>query len=242
MIRSLNNFRNEFEESKLLLNHINKIGHSPKYLKIRAATSKSLIVVLCGLFEQFLKEALMEFIEEVNTLNIPKKYANVMWTNNKKNTLELLKLILDKKIDADYEEIVLKHATSFAKETKKNNHALIKEAFSITKYNPNKSTIKDMFKRIGIKNIFSEEIFSCKFKNVGLVKAQLDSFIELRHSFAHGDKGIIIPSLGGVNDYFDFINNLVYVLNNALENEKNRILGNFNKDCFSYLDKIINTP
>lgn len=216
---SLFNFLKDLKELNLLLDHVNELDPTPEFLPIKSATSKSIIVVSCGLLEKYLKESFMEFIEELNNFKIPKKYIkDQLWTTNKNNTLEALKLISENKMDSDYGNVVIDYASAFKKNERKSKPVLVKEAFSITRSNPGEATIKEMFENIGIK-IFRKELFSIKFDNVGIVKVKLNSLIASRNSFAHGDSGITIPSLSEVQDYLKFLEDFVFVLNEALNNE-----------------------
>ncbi|HEY9246931.1 MAG TPA: MAE_28990/MAE_18760 family HEPN-like nuclease [Candidatus Methanoperedens sp.] len=225
---------NDLKELNLLLEHVNKLDPSPEFLPIKSVTSKSIIVVSCGLLEKYLKESFMEFIEELNNHNIPKKYIkDQLWITNKNNTLEALRLISENRLDSDYGNVVIDYASSFKKDKRMNKPVLIKEAFSIMKYNPGSATIKDMFDNIGIK-IFRKELFNIKFVNVGIAKDKLDSLISLRNSFAHGDSGVTIPSLSDVQEYLEFLEDFIFILNKVLNDEISDIEIKFYIDLFKF--------
>lgn len=226
------NFLNDLDELKLLLEHVNNLAKTPQYLKIRSTTSKSIIVVSSGLLERFLKESFIEFIESINEINVPKENINdKIWHTNKKNTLVALKFISENKLDSNYSEVVNNYASAFGKIEKLKKPVLVKEAFSITRSNPGDKTIKKLFDDIGI-NLFCSRFFS----DVGIVQMKLNSFINLRHSFAHGDPGITIPSLNEVQDYLIFLQNFVFNLNKVLNDEINNIETKHYPNCFKYLD------
>lgn len=235
MEQAYNNFIENVGELELLLKQIDKLSNIPRFLKVKGAASKSIIVVSCGFFEGFLKEVFSEFIEEINKLNVPRKYVGgKLWENNRRKTLEVLKLIEERKLDSSYSEVVKAYHTSFNKNKRKNKPLLVKESFSLTKHNPSEDTIKAMFNNVGIK-IFDDKYIKPRFASIGQVKITLSSYISLRHSFAHGDsKGIIIPSLGDVENYIYFLKDFTYVLSNALKEEISKIEIKYYSDCFSW--------
>lgn len=228
------NFINDLNELNLLLEHVNNLDKTPQYLKIRSATSKSIIVVSSGLLERFLKESFSEFIDSINEINIPKEnIKDRIWHTNKKNTLAALKLISENKLDSDFSEVVTNYASAFRKSENLKKPVLVKEAFSITRSNPGEKTIKKLYEDINI-NLFNPRFFG----DVGIVQMKLNSFINLRHSFAHGDPGITIPSLSEVQDYLNFLQDFVFVLNKVLNDEFNNIETKHYLNCFKYLDNL----
>ena len=61
-------------------------------------------------------------------------------------------------------------------------------------------------------------------------------FVELRNSFAHGDKSVPVSSLQDVKDYFDFLEKVVNVINSVLQKELHNIEERHYRQCFKSFD------
>jgi len=237
MKSSYENFIDNTENLNSLLTHIEQLGQSPQYLPIKAITSKSAIVMSCGLFEKYLKESFMEFIEEINSINIPEDYIDKkIWTTNRKNTLDALKLIDGDKLEADYEKVVKIYSAAFQKNEKRNKPLLVKEAFSITRANPGADTIRNMFSNIGMSKIFHNSLFVRELGQENIAAIHLDSFIKKRHCIAHGYTGNTVSSIPEVQDDIEFLKKCAHTMNEVFDQEIQRIQSYFYEDCFGALE------
>lgn len=236
MRSSYSNFIGDIENLNSLLDHVELLGQSPQYLPIKAITSKSAIIMSCGVFEKYLKESFMEFIEEINSLNIPERYIKqVIWDTNRKSTLDALRLIDKDKLEGDYEKVVRIYSAAFQKYGKKNKPLIVKEAFSITRDSPGANTIRTLFSNIGISGVFSNDIFARELGAEKLVSMRLDSFVKKRNCIAHGYTGITIPSIPEVQADLEFLKKCVDTMDEVLDQEVQRIESNFYRDCFGAL-------
>jgi hypothetical protein len=164
MRSSYDSFIEDISNLSSLLDRVEGLGSLPQYLPIKAISSKSAIIMSSGLLEKYMKEAFMEFIEQINEMNIPRKYIDKnFWITNRKNTLKALEHIDGKKLEADYEKVVFVYSSSFRENEKLNKPLLVKEAFSITNANPGPDTVKNMFSNIGVKKIFQNRHFQWEF-------------------------------------------------------------------------------
>ncbi|AAM32256.1 hypothetical protein MM_2560 [Methanosarcina mazei Go1] len=242
MRASYDSFIGEISNLNSLLDRVEELGSSPQYLPIKAISSKSAIIMSSGLLEKYMKESFMEFIEQINEMNISEEYIDdKMWKTNRKNTLKALEYIDGKKLEADYEKVVFVYSESFRKNEKLNKPLLVKEAFSITNANPGPETVKNMFSNIGISKIFENTFFQLEFGNEKFgdetrVTRTLKSFIELRNCIAHGYSGIPIPSIQEVQEYIKFLMKFVYTMNEVLNQRLLIVQASHYKDCFKALD------
>jgi hypothetical protein len=242
MRSSYDSFREDISNLNSLLDRVEGLGSLPQYLPIKAISSKSAIIMSSGLLEKYMKEAFMEFIEQINKMNIPEEYIDDrIWITNRKNTLKALEHIDGKRLEADYEKVVFVYSEFFRKNEKLNKPLLVKEAFSITNANPGPETIKNMFSNIGVKKIFQNNYFQREFgteifKDETRVTRTLESFIELRNWIAHGYAGITIPSIQEVQEYIRFLEKFVYTMNEILNQELLNIQAKHYTDCFNALD------
>jgi len=241
MRSSYDSFIDDVSNLNSLLDRVEGLGSLPQYLPIKAISSKSAIIMSSGLLEKYLKEAFMEFIEQINRMNIPEEYIDdKIWITNRKNTLKALEYIDGKRLEADYEKVVFVYSEFFRKNRKLNKPLLVKEAFSITNANPGPETVKNMFSNIGVKKIFQNQYFQWEFGNEMLdetrVARTLESFIDLRNWIAHGYSGITIPSIQEVQEYIRFLEKFVYTMNEILNQELLNIQAKHYKNCFNAFD------
>lgn len=236
MNTSISDFIDSLNELKLLLTHFEELenplsGGNPRVI---AATSKSAIVLSCGYFENFLKAAFMEYIDNINKINVPKECVrSKVWSTNNNETLDVLKSFKNKNEDY-YGSILITYADSYIKNEMMNKPRLVREAFAITKSNPKTETIKTLFKGIGV-TLFKNDIFIVSFENTDLFKRKLDGLIDLRNSYAHGDRAITTSSLTEVDEYITFLENTAHTLKRILDDELNNIEMRHYKDCFQVL-------
>lgn len=228
-------FLNQIEEISNLLDYASKI-QTENFRIVWSVASRSAIIMSSGFLERYLRDSFMEFIEEINKMNIDIKYVKkeIVRTNRIK-TLQLLKLINDNKFNADYEQVVLMYASSFNGNVYK--PVLVKETFSLANANPGKETIKELFRNIGITDVFKHEVFK-NLNYLGGVEGKLDEFIGFRHSFAHGGSGTTIPSLNDAQDIIEFLKIFVYSLNQILNDEILNIEMKFHRDYFKTIPHV----
>lgn len=241
MITALSDFSKSIEELEVLLRHSVELEKSlsSEHLSIIAATSKSVVVLSCGYFENFLKAVFMEYIENLNKMNVPKKYLRPkIWETNMKKTIKVLDSFR-KKEEKHYGSIVLAYATSFQNNNELNKPFLVKEAFSITYSNPKCEVIEQLFRDIGLPKLKENDIFTNTFPSYVYFENKLDGFVELRHSYAHGEKGIATSSLADVEDYIHFLKASAYVIHDILNNEISKIDCDHHADCFKFFNKIL---
>ncbi|AKB25400.1 hypothetical protein MSMTP_1931 [Methanosarcina sp. MTP4] len=225
-------FLDQIEEVNSLLDYASKMN-TENFRIIWSVASRSAIIMSSGFLEKYLKESFMEFIEQINNMNLPTKYIDEkLLITNKRKTLQVLKLINEQKLNSDYEKIVKIYASSF--ENCEYKPIFVKESFSITNSNPGKDTIRTMFIDIGIRNIFSRDTFN-DLDYVGGVETKLEEFIGLRNSFAHGGSGTTIPSISDAQDQIEFLKKFVYALNKTLDDEILNIELKFHRDYFKTL-------
>ncbi|MEL7664106.1 MAG: HEPN domain-containing protein [Methanosarcina mazei] len=241
MRQSYSNFIGDIESLNSLLDHVELLGQSPQYLSIKAITSKSAIVMSCSIFEKYLKESFMEFIEEINSIYIPKEYIkDVIWDTNRRSTLDALKLIDKDKLEADYDKVVKVYSASFQQRRKKSKPLLVKEAFSITRDSPGPQTIRTMFSSIGVSGIFSKDVFARELGAEKLVSTRLDSFIKKRHCIVHGYTGITVSSIPEVQAELEFLKKCAHTMDEVFNEEVQRIESSFYRDCFGALELLYN--
>lgn len=222
-------FLTQIEEVSNLLDYASKI-QTENFRVVWSVASRSAIIMSSGFLERYLRESFMEFIEKINKMNIDAKYIKrQIMSTNKAKTLQLLKLINDNKFDADYEQIVMLYASSFNGNTCK--PLFVKETFSLANANPGKETIKELFRNIGVSDVFKNEVFK-NLNYVGGVEGKLEEFIGFRHSFAHGGSGTTIPSLNDTQDMIEFLKKFVCCLNKILNDEIYIIETHFHRDYF----------
>jgi hypothetical protein len=193
----------------------------------------------CGYFENFLKAAFMEYIEIINKTNVPKKYLRPkIWDTNKRNTIKVLES-LSKKEETHHGSIVLTYATYFENDSTSNKPLLVKEAFSLTYSNPKCEVIEQLFKGIGIHRLKDNEMLMNRFSSYVYFQNKLNGFVDLRHSYAHGEKGIATSSLAEVEDYISFLKKCAYLVNEILRSEICKIDWDYHSDCFKFLNNIL---
>lgn len=235
MNKSYTYFLNQIGEVSNLLDYANKIK-SENFRIVWSVASRSAIIMSSGFLERYLRDSFLEFIEQINKMNVDIKYVKKdILKTNKIKTLELLKLISNGNFDADYEQIVLIYASSFNGNLYK--PILVKETFSLADANPGKETIKGLFRNIGIHNVFDHDVFK-NLNYIGGVVKKLDEFMGYRHSFAHGGSGTTIPSLNDTQDMIEFLEIFVYSLNKILNDEILNIEIKFHRDYFKTIPHV----
>ena len=107
-------FMNQIGEISSLLDYASK-RQTENFRIVWSVASRSAIIMSSGFLERYLRDSFMEFIEQINKMNIDiTKYVKTdIVRTNKTKTLRLLKLINDKKFDADYEQVIMIYASSF---------------------------------------------------------------------------------------------------------------------------------
>lgn len=235
MNKSYTYFLNQIGEVSNLLDYASKIK-SENFRIVWSVASRSAIIMSSGFLERYLRDSFIEFIEQINKMNVDIKYVkkDVLKTNKIK-TLELLKLISNGNFDADYEQVVLTYASSFNGNLYK--PILVKETFSLADANPGKETIKGLFRNIGIHNVFDHDVFK-DLNYIGGVVKKLDEFMGYRHSFAHGGSGTTIPSLNDTQNMIEFLEIFVYSLNKILNDEILNIEIKFHRDYFKTIPHV----
>jgi len=236
MQSSLNDFHESLSQLKTLVEHMESLNVSldRRYLDLIAATAKSSVVLSCGYYENFLKGSFMEFIENVNSMSVQNDcIRDAVWDTNIKKTIDVLRY-KDQK-NSEYSKIVLDYASFFKEDKKKSKPVLIREAFIISGSNPKYEVLKGFFNGIGVK-IEHNKLLNDEFRNIEIFKSRINAFVELRNSFAHGDKSMSISSLQEVKDYFIFLERTASIVNSVLENELVVIEDKHYKSCFKYLD------
>lgn len=229
--KSYRYFLNQIEETSNLLDYASKM-QTENFRVIWSVASRSAIIMSSGFLERYLKDSFMEFIEQINIMNIDiTQYVKTeIVKTNKTKTLRLLKLINDKKFDADYEQVIMIYSSSFNGNAYK--PVFVKETFSLLDtYNPGKETIEQLFGSIGVPHVFKHPIF----KNLNYldgVDGKLTEFIGFRNSFAHGGSGTTIPSLSDTQDIIEFLKIFVCRLNKILDDEILTIEMKFHRDYF----------
>ncbi|KKG14125.1 hypothetical protein EO98_09105 [Methanosarcina sp. 2.H.T.1A.6] len=230
-------FLSQIKEVSDLLTYAGKIN-TGNFRVVWSITSRSAIMISSGFLERYLRDSFMEFIEQINCLNIDKKYLkrNILITNKNK-TIELLDLINRDRFIADYEKIITTYSTLFDNNLCK--PILVKETFSLKDSNPGEKTIREMFNRIGIKDVFKHEYFK-ELNYVDGVDGKIKGFTTLRNSFAHGALGITIPSLSDTQQEIEFLKTFVYILNKILEDEILNMEKQFHRDYFKTFPHVYN--
>lgn len=224
-------FLNQIEETSNLLDYASKL-QTENFRVVWSVASRSAIIMSSGFLERYLRDSFMEFIEQINIMNIDiEKYVkHEILKTNKAKTLRLLKLINDKKFDADYEQIIMVYASSFDGSPYK--PVFVKETFSLLDtYNPGKNTIEQLFSSIGVPHVFKHDVFK-NLNYLGGVDGKLKEFIGFRNSFAHGGSGTTIPSLNDTQDIIEFLKTFVCRLNKILDDEVLFIEMKFHRDYF----------
>lgn len=222
-------FSNQIKEVNDLLTYAGEI-YTGNFRVVWSIASRSAIMISSGFLERYLRDSFMEFVEQINCLNIDQKYLRQhIFRTNRNKTIELLDLINRDRFVADYEKIITIYSTIFDSNLCK--PILVKETFSLSDANPGEKTIREMFARIGIKDVFKHEYFK-ELNYVDGVDGKIKGFMNLRHSFAHGARDIIIPSLSDTEQEIEFLKAFVYILNKILDDEILDMEQKFHRDYF----------
>lgn len=230
-------FSNQIKEVSALLTYASEIN-TGNFRVVWSIASRSAIIISSGFLERYLRDSFMEFIEQINCINIDEKYLkkNILRTNKIK-TIDLLDLINKERFVADYEKIITTYSTLFDNNLCK--PILVKETFSLIDANPGEKTIKEMFTRIGIKDVFKHEYFN-ELNYVDGIDGKMRAFTNLRNSFAHGSRGITIPSLSDTQQEIEFLKTFVYILNKILDDKILNMEKKFHKDYFQTFPHLYN--
>lgn len=239
MNSSLDDFNKSLNQLKSLVDHVDSIDarFGRTRLDVTAAAAKSSIILSCAYFENYLKSVFMEYIICINSMSVQSScIKSAVWNTNLKKTINVLDYV--DKNDPNFDKLVLQYASYFRDDMKISKPILIKEAFVITNSNPKYKVLKKLFKDVGVA-FETRHIVNNEFGNIRLLESRLDAFVELRNSFAHGDKFTTISSLQDVRGYFDFLEKIVKVIHIILVDELKSIEKKHYKSCFQCFSSIV---
>jgi hypothetical protein len=179
---------------------------SPAALKSNQLTSTnavscSIIVLLSGYFESYLKDIIKEYIDSINSLNKPltaiplsmqlKHYSGgadaLVWASKKDKKLKSTSISQD--------------LTSRLGSLDKSKYYLAWESFANTKSNPGTDTISTLLSGLEIEKGWT--LINDLNKSHGRLDMFLTSFIEMRNVCAHTGRHQTPPSGADLVDYTD---------------------------------------
>lgn len=159
------------------------------------------VVLLCGYFENFLKECLKEFIEDVNglkkpLLKIPESMRHTHYRGGAKALERNLKF--DKQNGNTY--LCDDLSARLASFSDPNNYCLAWEAFANTKSNPGPDVVAEMLGSVGVDKPWEKIRVATPAGSINL-KTFLTSFIAMRNECAHSGNIGTPPSAVELGEY-----------------------------------------
>jgi len=231
---SLKYFYNALSEVDILVSSAKENEKEKiKYLTYNKAT----ILLLTSKFESFLENLIEEYIDYINSMNIKAKYLpEVLKINHTIHSINNSQNIIGHAHKIQEQVNLFESISNLWDGNNIFNKLCIKSKFNYGKHGE-KDLIK-LFKNIGIQNIFDEvKIFETENSMLGYTKKQLDfkgkfnSLIYIRNNIVHQDD---TPNLTHIDviEYkkfiIKFVNELIVVLENKLDEIKNRSINDSN--------------
>jgi len=236
------------EKRLLLLNKMieldassdNSFGVTKKqHQKLIEGVRASLAVLPVAFFEDFLRNLISQFIDEINGKNPRVEWNLLPEKLRKSHIVDNITKFDSKKLSgetySDYETRILNSFDIISEKvlSPKNTprtYVLISEIFVQTNNNPNADRVNDTFNVIGIKNVFGErrlinkmKTFDRVFYNGDAIRFKLDSIVNRRHTVAHGRQltGLVRQEL---DIDIKFIQKLAMSLQIVIRNYAKRLL------------------
>jgi hypothetical protein len=168
----------------------------------------SLIIIITGFFESFLRDTAEAFITNVNSRGIP--YASLpvklRVTNLQEGGRALMQRVRDEKnaratwMTASSEDI----ANRLGSITSATACELVWEAFAQTRANPNFQVVKEFLGNFGITNPGPALAAATGLSHQGM-ETQLASLLSMRNESAHSGQPTIVPAPSTIRDSCDLL-------------------------------------
>ena len=160
---------------------------------------QSVVILPIAFFEDFLRTLVEQYIDKLNSSNPRVKWENLPVSLRKAHIFNTAVTMRKKSLDGNddiyqsaclgelkavFEKIVSPIVTP-------DRYLIVAESFTHTNSNPSSDTVRNMFKIIGINNIFEKLstsliVLDPAYTEADSVKRKLDEIVEKRHGVAHG--------------------------------------------------------
>ena len=173
----------------------------PEKRPIVESLRQAVVLLPVAFFEDFLRMAVEQFLDYINAKEPRICWAKLPLELRRTHVFDAPLLISRKPPDGDDDNYQMRSLEQFRSTFEKilspmsapDRYSIVTEAFTNTNSNPSSDTVKMMFKKIGIANVFtaSELITSLTalnpiYSNETSIKIKLNAIVEMRHGVAHG--------------------------------------------------------
>lgn len=192
---------------------------TPDKLELVEALRQSLILLPVAFFEEFLRNLFQQFVDNLNGLNPRVKWKDLPLSLTKAHVFETSLTIRKKSPDgddfsyqmnciADLKNILDKIVSPLEKPE---NYIIADESFTNTNSNPDSDTVRLMFAKIGVSNLFQKPELGTEmsqidraYSNGNSIRLKLNEIIELRHGVAHGRPPLSLTRT-------ELVNNIIFL-------------------------------
>ncbi|MEH7075801.1 MAE_28990/MAE_18760 family HEPN-like nuclease [Neobacillus drentensis] len=208
------------------------------YIELVDSIKQSLCILPVAFFEDFLRTVIEQFVDTLNQQNPRIEWTRLPLNLRKAHVFDTPLSFRKKPTDGDddtYQENILTELKNVLGKLispieRPNEYILASESLTDTNANPNSDTVKTMFSKVGINNIFTHQYFLDEMKNYNIIfsegeriKNKLNEVVNIRHGVAHG-RGVSGITPTEIKNNMDFLKFLSVTLERSAQNHLDKIL------------------